>query len=282
MEDKLAPGYEVGHLTLVEPTSNRENGYIVWKCACDCGNSAYVSSKKLKRQTIISCGCVNGFRKKNQNPIGRQIGMLTVDEISEKKTSSGKCLWHLICECGGETWMTTGDINREKKRHCGCQSEYNMVDLNGFQSGELSVLRPTVMRTKQGSVMWECKCTCGRTVIISSNALIHKKQKSCGCKKKERMKLISSRLHRVDGTCIERLGQKAARPESHSGICGVGITPQGHYYVHIGIQGKRYRLGTYRTLPEAVQIREQAVQQMHLPLMQKYHMESAANHTTIH
>lgn len=41
-------GKRFGRLTVLEETSNRiDNGSIVWKCKCDCGNVIEISSKRL-------------------------------------------------------------------------------------------------------------------------------------------------------------------------------------------------------------------------------------------
>lgn len=58
-----------GKLLVVEKTDIRYgDGCIVWKCQCECGNIAYVNTNSLKREDIISCGCVRskGERLINQ------------------------------------------------------------------------------------------------------------------------------------------------------------------------------------------------------------------------
>lgn len=51
-------GMRVGRLLVIEPTSLRKNGRVIWKCKCDCGNEAFVrSSSLLKPQSTKSCGC---------------------------------------------------------------------------------------------------------------------------------------------------------------------------------------------------------------------------------
>nr|DAT84709.1 MAG TPA: restriction enzyme [Caudoviricetes sp.] len=44
-------------LTALEPTNERKNGSIVWKCKCDCGNICYITQGQLGY--IKSCGCSN-------------------------------------------------------------------------------------------------------------------------------------------------------------------------------------------------------------------------------
>lgn len=47
-----------GRLTPIEPTPQRERGYIVWRCRCDCGADTYVSVRLLKNGNTKSCGCL--------------------------------------------------------------------------------------------------------------------------------------------------------------------------------------------------------------------------------
>ena len=51
-------GERFGKLIALEPTSDRKNGKVVWKCQCDCGNITYVSSNCLVSGTTQSCGCL--------------------------------------------------------------------------------------------------------------------------------------------------------------------------------------------------------------------------------
>lgn len=51
-------GQKFGKLMVLEITDQRSNGAVVWKCQCDCGNIAYVSSKNLQSGDTQSCGCL--------------------------------------------------------------------------------------------------------------------------------------------------------------------------------------------------------------------------------
>lgn len=53
-------------------------------------------------------------------------------------------------------------------------------DLTGMVFERLTVLREAG-RTAQMSVLWECKCSCGNTIICSSGSLKSGNTKSCGC-----------------------------------------------------------------------------------------------------
>ena len=52
-------GQRFGKLIAIEPTNQRNNSYIVWKCKCDCGNICYISSYCLVNGHTNSCGCLN-------------------------------------------------------------------------------------------------------------------------------------------------------------------------------------------------------------------------------
>ena len=51
-------GQKFGKLTPIEKTNKRIDGRVVWKCKCDCGNIAYVTSHHLLNGDTRSCGCV--------------------------------------------------------------------------------------------------------------------------------------------------------------------------------------------------------------------------------
>lgn len=268
---ELFIGKQIENLTLLEPTDARRSGYVVWKCRCVCENVVYVSSRQLKRKTMTSCGCIPHYRQRNQNLTGKRIGHLKVDYLSEKCDSEGKKLWHLTCDCGGEVYMTTGDVNREKRQHCGCMPPA-IKNLYGYKKGNLTAIRPTDRRSKSGSVIWICRCSCENMTEASENELVHGNRVSCGCRKRKAQKMIGRQKHFIEGTCIERLGQKPARSDNKSGVCGVHMICKGKYAAYIGFKGKRYYLGRYKVLTDAEQARLKAVGEMHKPLLDKYQM----------
>lgn len=54
-----------------------------------------------------------------------------------------------------------------------------MKDLTGQKFGELTAVRPTEERYF-GSVVWECKCSCGKVCYIPRLSLVSEQTKSCG------------------------------------------------------------------------------------------------------
>lgn len=54
-------------------------------------------------------------------------------------------------------------------------------DLTGMVFGKLSVIKETDMRGADGSVMWQCKCSCGNITNVTTTNLKSGNTKSCGC-----------------------------------------------------------------------------------------------------
>lgn len=56
-----------------------------------------------------------------------------------------------------------------------------MNDLTGMRFGSLTVISPTNERNNN-SVVWLCRCDCGKEVTASSKKLLENLKKSCGCR----------------------------------------------------------------------------------------------------
>ena len=76
MGTKYTCGQRFGKLVILERTNRKTGKNYVYKCKCDCGNVAFVSSSKLGRYTN-SCGCIKRSRalelnKKNEENMNRE------------------------------------------------------------------------------------------------------------------------------------------------------------------------------------------------------------------
>ena len=145
------------------------------------------------------------------------------------------------------------------------------LDLTGRRFGRLTALFPTDRRGKKGSVYWHCRCDCGKEVEVSENGLVHGNYRSCGCLKREIQRSVPSRLHMVDGTCVEWLEKRKHRSDNTSGFRGVSLNDRGTWRASIGFQGKRYHLGTYATFEKAVAARLEAEDQLHAAFVRAYY-----------
>lgn len=54
------------------------------------------------------------------------------------------------------------------------------VDLAGRRFGRLTAVAPTEKR-RSSSVVWRCRCDCGREVEVTANNLMGRGTRSCGC-----------------------------------------------------------------------------------------------------
>ena len=67
------------------------------------------------------------------------------------------------------------------------------------------------------------------------------------------------------------LEKRKHRSDNSSGFQGVSKTGNGKYRVSIGFQGKRYYLGTYEKLQDAVEVRRSAEQTLHESFVRDFH-----------
>lgn len=146
-----------------------------------------------------------------------------------------------------------------------------MVCLKGKKFGRLMVQNATEKRSYKGCVIWHCKCDCGNELDVASDDLLSGHSVSCGCKRKEWRKNIHETLHRVDNTCIEHLEKRNHRSDNTSGHQGVQCLKNGKYRAYIGFKGKRYHLGYYDSLSEAVEAREEAEEKLHMAYVKSYY-----------
>lgn len=70
------------------------------------------------------------------------------------------------------------------------------IDLTGQRFGRLLILELTNKRAASGHKVWQCQCSCGKIVYVSSNSLRRGRTKSCGCLHKE----LTSKLFLKDLT----------------------------------------------------------------------------------
>lgn len=208
---------------------------------------------------------------------GKVFGSLTV--LKRAENQGNYSAWKCRCECGTEVVVTTNALRRGRVKNCGCkkQEAHFCLDLTGKHIGLLTVIKKTDKRDSKGSVLWQCCCDCGNEVMYSADSLMHGNVKSCGCYREiEIRSKINDTLHRVEGTCIERLNLKKARSDNKCGHIGIHKISENRYQANIGLQGKRYYLGTFSTLDEAINARQRG-EQMHLEFLEKYNNKKRLN-----
>ena len=86
------------------------------------------------------------------------------------------------------------------------------IDMTGQQSGKLTVIEEAG-RTKNGRVLWRCRCECGNEVVVRTDSLRREHTRSCGCYQRERVVeahtthgMSETRLHYVWASMLVRAG----------------------------------------------------------------------------
>lgn len=276
-KSKDLTGQRFGHLTVLGSTEKRENGYVVWRCACDCGRETLADTKRLKRGMATDCGCITKKstrgRKITEDLTGQRFGMLQVESRAENRREH--VYWNCRCDCGNTKVVSTQGLKSGRTVSCGCEKlwmSHMKDDLAGQRFGRLVVLEPTREKSRKSSVYWRCRCDCGNEVEVTRDALLCGATKSCGCLKKEVQEGIRDRLTRVDGTCIEWLEKRKYRRDNTSGFRGVNEVRQGGWRVNIGFKGRRFYLGKYKSFDEAVQARLEAEELIHGGFVKSYRL----------
>lgn len=146
-----------------------------------------------------------------------------------------------------------------EKQNTGCDSSKkkrgNPLELTGKCFGELTALEACQgKRSKERSILWKCQCSCGKIVEIPANELTKGFHTSCGCKRVERLQAANQY---VDGTSLRMVFSDTVRSDNTSGYKGV-YWKKDRWAVRIQYKGRRYFLGTYDKLEEAVKVRQEA------------------------
>jgi hypothetical protein len=87
------------------------------------------------------------------------------------------------------------------------------LDLAGQTFGRLTALAPTTER-RRGSVVWRCRCACGREVKVPSRSLRSGDNRSCGCGRGRPPSARSTRLReralrlRARGLTLAAVGER--------------------------------------------------------------------------
>lgn len=129
---------------------------------------------------------------------GKTFGTLKVIErVGSNK--HGSAMWLCECSCGKTKAIIAHDLIAGKSKTCGHRfgtgcGYGNKIYLSGYKIGRLTVIED-VGRSSNGSVLWRCKCECGKEKVIASSNLMNGTIKSCGCYKHE----VVSRRMKIHG-----------------------------------------------------------------------------------
>lgn len=124
-------GQRFGRLVAIRCTGERAvrksgkvSGYI-WECKCDCGNTVFAESCKLRPNGLKSCGCLQrdtaSSTMKKGDLIGQRFANLYVKEwIPVRERKQSKFPYLCMCDCGNITYAKRNDLVTGNKKSCGC------------------------------------------------------------------------------------------------------------------------------------------------------------------
>lgn len=263
----ICVGYRVGKLTVAEATGQRKNGYIVWRCRCDCGGEIMLDTRCLQRRTVTDCGCVVRVRPWQRDIAGMRFGRLTAIEPTGQ-TIRGSAVWRCRCDCGGEVCAPLHQLTAGYRKSCGCLRRPARNDYLGKRFGRLTVTAYAGKRN--GMHCWKCVCDCGNETIVGQTLLRTGKTKSCGCLQAE---IYRDNLKLIDGTSVtllEATGNRliASNTSGHTGV--YQDRRNGKWVAQITFKGKTYYLGSYADKKEAILARERG-EELHEDFLEWYY-----------
>jgi len=262
---KFSAGDKVGRWTVLDDiqTVTRKNGKTENKilCRCDCGTERYVLERSLLYGGSESCGCLRKEKAAeaiSYDLLGKTFGDLTVLYETEPRSSMKGRWWVCQCSCGNIYICPGSLLVTGKRTHCGCKTDRGRpADITGKKFNRLTALYISKRNDPKDGVVWRCRCDCGNEVDVPYNNLVFCYQKSCGCRKKEHDKKLSSFLTHVAGTSVDMLKSKKVPTDNTTGYKGVYLI-KGKYVAKIVFQKKAYYLGTYANIADAAQARKEA------------------------
>ena len=251
-QKRIGVGYRIGHLIVESKTDEQRAGYTVWLCRCVCGGEIKLDTRYLQRGTITDCGCITKVKPGQRDLTGQRFGKLICIEPTEKRLMGGNTVWRCKCDCGKECLAVVKQLTVGYKKSCGCLSHPPLKDFVGKKFGMLTVIAYEEKRA--GMHRWRCKCECGNETVVGQTLLQAGKTQSCGCIKE---RVIKDALKLVDGTSITALeSKKKLAKNNKSGYTGVyQVKKTGKWCAQIRFKGKRYNLGTFDKLEDAVKAR---------------------------
>ena len=109
-------GKKFGKLTITALDGLKKNGTPIFAVDCECGNTYLKCGlDRLVGGKTKDCGC----SKRSIDMIGKRFGRLVVVEKTEQRKKRS-VVWKCKCDCGGEWFASSQDLNYGVVKSCGC------------------------------------------------------------------------------------------------------------------------------------------------------------------
>lgn len=269
-----------GRLTAREMVG-KKGSQNLWRCECECGGEKLVPTSYLRNGHTTSCGCIVRGIRENAIKKGDRWGRLEAVEFVEyAQMPSGKrrAVWKFKCDCGNEKIMLVNHVKFGNVRSCGCMAMEQVTNLRKDDIteqifGRLKAIRPTDQRTEMGAIIWELQCQCGNVVYKTVNEMKTGRVLSCGCLYTETRKDCASyRKDLVGSTCLSSIvATKTPSVMNTSGHTGVYFDKRSQkWQAYINYKKKRYYLGAFKDINDAIRARKEGEARNHDPVIMKY------------
>lgn len=143
-------------------------------------------------------------------------------------------------------------------------------DLTDQTFGELYVVGLSDKRGQNNTLLWECKCSCGKVVYLLGTSLRAGIYKSCGCKR--RIKRDEGAKEHIKRDAVHGTRKSALKAKLHkgnkSGHKGViWVESRQEWKAYIGFKGKSITLGYRKEKEDAIALRKKAEETYHKPYL---------------
>jgi len=188
---------------------------------------------------------------KIQDLTGKAFGMWTVLQFESRRGKD--YYWRCICKCGKEKSVRANSLIGGLSKSCG---HSRATDLTGKRFERLLAISKLSKKSSGGNALWKCICDCGCIIDVNSKHLIHGSVRSCGCLREES---VLGNFEFFEGTIVTKIRNDSVQKNNTSGFRGVCWCRATRKWIsYISFKHKRYNLGRYDELNDAVNIRKQA------------------------
>ncbi len=153
-----------------------------------------------------------------------------------------------------------------------CAPRPTRRDLAGKKFGYLTAIEPTGEKNRN-NIVWRCICKCGNEIDVPAARLLRGNTASCGCMNIETLQKANMY---IEGTSLRKALRDNPVSSNASGYTGV-YPKNGKWMATITYKGKRYNLGTYAKLEDAVKARRVAKEKVIQDATQLYNRLQAVN-----
>src|ERR1035437_1551217 len=126
-------GKRFGRLVLIKRLTKKESklGTTSYECQCDCGILLSIRSCNLVTGTTKSCGCLEKEKlriSRNKDYTGQKFNrLLALERIRLPKRG---VVYKCLCDCGKEITVSTGSLQSNNTKSCGCLNLEKIIERN--------------------------------------------------------------------------------------------------------------------------------------------------------